>query len=125
MKQAVLFKDPQLSVHAYAGPADGSASTASAVLQNASHAILLNDAATEVLVGYLRVIRAYFSLDGRLKQQIRLLYEQLVVQLAQKLQAADRPVATAADITQLIQRLGCMHDWARQQQSQQLRHQAP
>ncbi|MBC5991942.1 hypothetical protein [Pontibacter cellulosilyticus] len=120
MKQPVLFKDPYLSVQAYAGPTDGSVSTVSALLRSASYTILLDQAATEVLVGYLRVIRAYYNLDGRPKQQIQILYRQLVAQLANALQGSSRSTATVADITQLIQRLGCMHDWARQQQNAQL-----
>ncbi|KAA3437746.1 hypothetical protein [Rufibacter hautae] len=112
MKQAVLFKSPQVTVHEIAGLGDGTASPAKAVLTTSKVTIPLDAAATEVLVGYLKIMRSYYTAAHRSKHLLSSQLDQVSLHLETSLQNRGNSLAEYQDVTYLIQQMGCLHDWA-------------
>ncbi|ALI97702.1 hypothetical protein [Rufibacter tibetensis] len=112
MKQAVLFKSPQVTVHNTAGFGDGTSSPAKAVLTTSKVTIPLDAAATEVLVGYLRILRSYFTAAHRSKHLLSSQLDQVAVYLETSLQNRGSSLIEYHDVTYLIQQMGCLHVWA-------------
>lgn len=112
MKRSVLFKNTSLVVQKAAEGGKRSAEGARAVLKTKHLAIPLDAAAAEVLVGYLQVMRAYLTSSRRTRQQVMLTLEQVAAHLDQQLKSYGRTSAERGDITELIQQMGCLHDWA-------------
>lgn len=101
MKQAVLFKHAVIIVH-----------SSNAVLTIHQRSIPLEVAASEVLVGYLQVIKAYFANSRKSNLQTLVIFEQVAVYLELQLQLHGRTAVDYSDVKALIQQLGCLHDWA-------------
>ncbi len=112
-KPVILFKAPVLSVQA-AREADGYPWPPGTILLVAGDAIPLEADAAELMVGYLRVARAYFSPLPGSKQLIAGFYAGLVRQLEASLVQSGRRVAAYQDIADLIQQTGCITDWQQQ-----------
>ncbi|AHM58701.1 hypothetical protein D770_02145 [Flammeovirgaceae bacterium 311] len=109
-KPSTLFKAPKVSVHTLPPAADGS-TAAEAVAFFGEQAVMLDADAAEVLVDYLRVIRAYFSY-GKPKELLLFVYQKTAAELVEILENAGRTIANHDDVKQLIQHLGCLHEWA-------------
>lgn len=112
MKQIILFKNASLLVHRTAEEGGNSAENLKTVLESKHLAIPLSAAAAEVLVGYLQVMRAYLATSNSTKQQVRFTFEKVAIHLEQQLKLCGRTKAKCADVTDLIQQMGCLHDWA-------------
>jgi hypothetical protein len=112
-RPVILFKAPVLSVQA-ATEADGHPWPPGTILLVARDAIPLDPNAVELLVGYLRVARAYFSPLPGSKKLIAGFYAGLARQLAATLAQSGRQVAAYQDIANLIQQAGCLTDWQQQ-----------
>lgn len=112
-KPVILFKAPVLSVQA-AREADGYPWPPGTIMLVARDAIPLEANAAELLVGYLRVARAYFSPLPGSKKLIAGFYAGLARQLEASLAQSGRHVAAYQDIADLIQQAGCITDWQQQ-----------
>jgi hypothetical protein len=110
-KPSILYKSKTVSVEKLTMVVDGNAAPAKAVATLGVHRVMLDANAAEVLIDYLRVIRAYFSY-GKPKGMAQFVYQKAAVQLQEILEEAGRSIATEEDISLLIQQLGCLHDWA-------------
>ncbi len=85
-----------------------------ALLVSGKQNIFLDPEATELLVGYLQVIRAYFGSFHQSRQVLKGLFEQVIASLAATQQQPGKQVLTNQDISDLIQELGCLEDWKHQ-----------
>ncbi|OBX25118.1 hypothetical protein LX77_03220 [Gelidibacter algens] len=112
MKRVVLFKNTDFSVHLNQIMEHHSVDCARAILKTGYRTIPLDANATEVLVGYLQIMRAYLSNAKETVPQVPVLFEQVAAHLEQQLKYNGRSTAEYADIKTLIQQVGCLHDWA-------------
>ena len=109
----ILFKSPALSVQQV--PAAGGHSwPPGTVLLVSGGTLLLEAGAAELLIGYLKVARAYFTPFPGSRKFMAGFYAELARQLEDSLRGSGRPAAAHQDIADLIQRLGCISDWQRQ-----------
>ncbi|MBO9727976.1 MAG: hypothetical protein J7623_05000 [Chitinophaga sp.] len=74
------------------------------------HLLLLTTAAGEVLIAYIKLIRAYYSSFDDHKKIINYYY----TEIGKKLAAIDA-IIQPEDISRLIHQLGCLTDWPRHQ----------
>lgn len=105
-----LFKAPALSVQKLTEP-DGVARPVEALMLVTGGTIPLEVNAAELLVGYLQVVRAYFSSFPGSRKLIAGFYTGLARQLETNLREAGRQAAGYQDVSDLIERLGCISDW--------------
>lgn len=112
MKQSILFSHPGLSVHKPVKAEDRYVENRKAVLITRHFEISLDAAATEMLVGYLQVMRAYMANSKITRQQNIMIFEKVGSQLQQQLKSNGRSIVESKDINQLILSMGCLHDWA-------------
>lgn len=112
MKQSILFSHPGLSVHKPVKAEDKYVENRKAVLKTKHLEISLDAAATEMLVGYLQVMRAYMANSKITRQQDTMIFEKVGSQLQQQLKSNGRSIGECMDIKQLIICMGCLHDWA-------------
>jgi hypothetical protein len=75
--------------------------------------VWLDAAATEVLISYFRVMRAYVNYSGTSKEKASQWYKQVIWRLKDILQQG-RKMANSAEISGLIVLYGCAHEWATQ-----------
>lgn len=111
-KPVILFKAPALSVRE-ATEADGPTWPPGAIMRGPGGEIPLEAGAAELLVGYLRVVRAYFTPLPGSKKFIAGFYAGLACQLEATLRESGRPAAYH-DIADLIEKRGCISDWQQQ-----------
>ena len=104
---SILFKAPPVTVYRRQEQPDD----LSAVVVAGSRSILLDLEAAELLVDYLRVIRAYFSSFQHSKKLIAIFLEQVMKELSRSRQQSSEEVLGNQHISDLIQRLGCVSDW--------------
>jgi hypothetical protein len=107
----ILFRAPPLTVHRQQERPDDLPANLTAVVVAGSRRIELNAEATELLVDYLRVIRAYFSSFQHSKKLIPVFLEQVMKELSQSQQQLGEEVLGNQHISDLIQQLGCVSDW--------------
>jgi hypothetical protein len=112
-KPVILFKAPSLSVQE-ATEADGRTWPPGAIMRGPGREIQLEASAAELLIGYLRVARAYFTPLPGSRKFIACFYAGLSLQLEATLRESGRPVAAYHDIADLIEKLGCISDWQQQ-----------
>jgi hypothetical protein len=111
-KQTILFKASALTIQAIPVPKEVYGYKASALVITVPQSVLLDAAAAEVLVSYLKVMRAFFAGLKPPKSIAPFIYEQVARQLWEIVQQSGRCVALYADISELIQQMGCAHEWA-------------
>lgn len=112
MKRAVLFKNTGLIVRLTQEMDNQYAENVIAVLKIRHRTIQLDTNAAELLVGYFQIMRAYLTNSTGTKQQVVGLFEQVATNLEQRLNVKGKTTANYSDIKELIQQVGCLHDWA-------------
>lgn len=111
MKRDILFNSTGLMVHTNKGM-DAYSSEVAAVLEISNLSILLDSEAAEVLTGYLQLMRAYLSNHEETRQHIPEVFEKIATKLDLDLKFKGKKTAGYKDIKDLIQKTGCLHDWA-------------
>ena len=112
-KPEILFKTPVLSVQKVMGT-DGQNWPPVAIIRVSGGEIPLEASAAELLIGYLRVAKAYFTPLLGSKKFIAGFYAGLAHQLETSLKHSGRRAAAYQDIADLIEKLGCISDWQHQ-----------
>jgi hypothetical protein len=110
-KPSILFKSSAVTVQEIPSGKDNYGIEGRAVAIAGRQAIMLEAAAADLLVGYLRVVRAYFSGLDQPKNRVPVLLTQVVRQLEELLQQTGKSIAEPTDVSLLIERMGCMYDW--------------
>ena len=111
-KQTILFKASGLTVQELPSPEQLYGQRASALLVLSQKSVPLEAVAAEVLVSYLRVMRAFLSSTNSPRPNIASLFEQVAEHLTDTLQQSGREVVNHADVSGLIRQMGCAYDWA-------------
>lgn len=109
-RPVVLFKTPALSVQRVP-EAGGHPWPPGTFLLVSGGTIPLEAGAAELLIGYLKVARAYFTPFPGSRKFIAGFYAELARQLEVSLRSSGRRAAAHQDIADLIQQLGCVSDW--------------
>lgn len=112
MKKSILFSHPGLIVHKPVKAEDRYVEKRKAILKTRHLEISLDAAATEMLVGYLQIMRAYLANSNSTRQQEILIFEKVASQLQQQLKSSGRSIGEDRNIKRLIHHMGCLHDWA-------------
>lgn len=112
-RPVILFKSPALSVQ-QVPEAGGHPGTPGTLLLVSGGTIPLEAGAAELLIGYLKVARAYFTPFPGSRKFIAGFYAELAGQLEASLHGSGRRAAAHQDIAGLIQQLGCISDWQQQ-----------
>jgi hypothetical protein len=110
-KPPILFKAPAVTVQRATEGLDGLAPPAVAVMQANGRSFPLESSAAELLVGYLQVVRAFFSPFPGSEKLITRFCGQISSHLAVTLRQSGREVVQERDVSRLIEDLGCIPDW--------------
>lgn len=111
MKRVVLFKSPDLIVNNIQIMDGQSSPKTETVLTVGTQTIFLDPTAAQVLVGYLKIIKAYLLNSEETKMQIPKIFEEVISHLELQLKFNGKKKADYVDVNELIKQKGCLYDW--------------